>query len=291
MRSIWGHTAVDTAAIGRVGSPARRIGRRTRVDQHGPHRHHRARHRRQPRHRPRAHARRSPPRPLRLVLAGVRDPDAFEPIDGRPPGPHGPLEPRVDRRVRRRRSTEPVDLLINNAGQMTGGLLEEQDMDAVYAMFQVNLVGGRAPDQPPAAGHARARPRHDRQQRLDQRLRVLPRRQHLRRVEGRRGRADRVAAARARRHRRAARCTSSRPASTPTCSTPPRRSTAATWTPRAGTRSSRTSGPTRCSPPSRRTSRIVGPGGKLAYAKLASRGPAFLLDALSGRMFSRQPRR
>ena len=36
---------------------------------------------------------------------------------------------------------EPVDLLINNAGQMTGGLLEEQDMEAVYAMFQVNLVG------------------------------------------------------------------------------------------------------------------------------------------------------
>ena len=35
---------------------------------------------------------------------------------------------------------EPVDLLVNNAGQMTGGLLEEQDMDAVYAMFQVNLV-------------------------------------------------------------------------------------------------------------------------------------------------------
>ena len=31
---------------------------------------------------------------------------------------------------------------------------------------------------------------------------------------------------------------------------------------------------------------IVGPGGKLA-----SRGPAFLVDALSGRMFSRQPRR
>ena len=26
-------------------------------------------------------------------------------------------------------------------------------------------------------------------------------------------------------------------------------------------------------------------------AKLASRGPAFLLDAISGRMFSRQPRR
>ena len=35
---------------------------------------------------------------------------------------------------------------------------------------------------------------------------------------------------------------------------------------------------------------ILGPGGRLAYAKLASRGPAFVLDALSSRMFSRQPR-
>jgi uncharacterized protein len=33
-----------------------------------------------------------------------------------------------------------IDLLINNAGLMTGGLLEEQAMEEVYAMFQVNLV-------------------------------------------------------------------------------------------------------------------------------------------------------
>ena len=36
---------------------------------------------------------------------------------------------------------------------------------------------------------------------------------------------------------------------------------------------------------------ILGPGGKTAWAKLASRGPGFLLDAASKRMFSRQPRR
>ncbi len=35
---------------------------------------------------------------------------------------------------------------------------------------------------------------------------------------------------------------------------------------------------------------IVGPGGRLAVAKLASRGPAFLVDAISSRMFSRRPR-
>lgn len=34
-----------------------------------------------------------------------------------------------------------VDILINNAGQLTGGLLEEQTLPDIYSMFQVNLVG------------------------------------------------------------------------------------------------------------------------------------------------------
>lgn len=33
------------------------------------------------------------------------------------------------------------DILINNAGQLTGGLLEEQDTQGLYQMYQVNLVG------------------------------------------------------------------------------------------------------------------------------------------------------
>src|SRR5262245_29374881 len=33
-----------------------------------------------------------------------------------------------------------IDLLVNNAGRLTGGQLETQDLDEVYAMFQVNLV-------------------------------------------------------------------------------------------------------------------------------------------------------
>lgn len=32
-----------------------------------------------------------------------------------------------------------VDILFNNAGQLTGGLLEEQPLDEIYSMFQVNL--------------------------------------------------------------------------------------------------------------------------------------------------------
>lgn len=82
-------------------------------------------------------------KPLRLVLAGVRDPDAFEPVAGR-----AEVRPvRMDLSTRAAiddcvdaLGDQPIDLLVNNAGQMTGGLLEEQDMDAVYAMFQVNLL-------------------------------------------------------------------------------------------------------------------------------------------------------
>lgn len=32
-----------------------------------------------------------------------------------------------------------VDILFNNAGLLTGGLIEEQDLDDIYSMFQVNL--------------------------------------------------------------------------------------------------------------------------------------------------------
>jgi short-subunit dehydrogenase len=37
--------------------------------------------------------------------------------------------------------TEDVDVLVNNAGQFTAGLLETQELDAIYAMLQVNLLG------------------------------------------------------------------------------------------------------------------------------------------------------
>jgi hypothetical protein len=35
---------------------------------------------------------------------------------------------------------------------------------------------------------------------------------------------------------------------------------------------------------------VLGPGGRLALAKLASRGPGVLIDAISKRMFSRERR-
>lgn len=84
-------------------------------------------------------------RPLRLILAGVRDPRTFEPVSARVE-----VRPvRLDLSDRAsieecvhalRPELDVVDLLVNNAGQMTGGLLEEQTMEQVYAMFQANLV-------------------------------------------------------------------------------------------------------------------------------------------------------
>jgi short-subunit dehydrogenase len=81
-------------------------------------------------------------KPMALVLAGMRDPDAFEPV----PGARAEVRP-VALDLSTRDSIDaglaglpPVDLLVNNAGRMTGGLLEEQDLDEVEAMFQVNLL-------------------------------------------------------------------------------------------------------------------------------------------------------
>lgn len=33
----------------------------------------------------------------------------------------------------------PIDIIFNNAGQLTGGLIEEQPLDDIYNMFQVNV--------------------------------------------------------------------------------------------------------------------------------------------------------
>lgn len=35
---------------------------------------------------------------------------------------------------------DPLDVLVNNAGQLTGGLLETQNLDEIYSLFQVNLT-------------------------------------------------------------------------------------------------------------------------------------------------------
>jgi len=88
-------------------------------------------------------------RPLDLVVAGVRDPEGFEPI-APPPGGAREVRPApvdlssresIERSCAGLAELDRVTLLVNNAGQLTGGLLEEQELEDVYSMFQVNLVG------------------------------------------------------------------------------------------------------------------------------------------------------
>jgi short-subunit dehydrogenase len=88
--------------------------------------------------------------PLHSVLAGVRSVESFQQLTPPPGGAQAVRAVRMD--LSSHASIEEccdllgdelgeIDLLVNNAGLMTGGLLEQQAMEEVYAMFQVNLVG------------------------------------------------------------------------------------------------------------------------------------------------------
>jgi short-subunit dehydrogenase len=227
-------------------------------------------------------------RPLRLVLAGVRDPDAFEPLEGvRPVRMDLSSRESIDACVDE--LDEPVDLLVNNAGQMTGGLLEEQDMDDVYAMFQVNLVAvahltsrllpgmlargrGTVVNNASISGYAYFPAASTY---AASKAGVVALTESLRReLDGTGVRALHVV--------------------TPGVNTDMLDATEEVYG-----RYMDTSGWDKVEPAEwaekvlaavEEDRSIVGPGGRLAVAKLASRGPAFLVDAISGRMFSRRPR-
>jgi short-subunit dehydrogenase len=228
-------------------------------------------------------------RPLSRVLAGVRDVDAFEPIVGRAEviPVHVDLSSRES--IDAIEDLGAVDLLVNNAGQMTGGLLEEQDMDAVYAMFQVNLV---------AVAHLTSR--------------VLPGM-----LERRRGTVVNNASISGYAYFPAASTYAASKAGVVALTESLRRELKGTGvhamhvvTPGVNTdmldateavygRYMDTSGWDKVEPEAwaqkvlaavEKDKPIVGPGGRLSVAKLASRGPAVLVDAISDRMFSRQPR-
>jgi short-subunit dehydrogenase len=225
---------------------------------------------------------------LGTILAGVRDPDRFEPLDGVTPWKLDLSTPAsIDAGTE---GLPPVDLLINNAGLMTGGLLEEQDMDEVYAMFQVNLA---------AVAHVTHR--------------VLPGM-----IERGRGKVVNNASISGYAYFPAASTYAASKAGVVGLTQSLRRelkgtgvSTLLLITPGVDTdmleatedvygRHMDTSGWEKVSPEAwaEKVLRAIaddadelGPGGKTALAKLASRGPAFLLDTASARMFSRRPRR
>jgi short-subunit dehydrogenase len=87
--------------------------------------------------------------PVGLLLMGMRRP-ADAPVVSAPAGGAADLRAvRIDLGSREAidrswgelaNDERAIDLLVNNAGLMTGGLLEDQDQADVYAMFQVNLL-------------------------------------------------------------------------------------------------------------------------------------------------------
>lgn len=81
-----------------------------------------------------------------LVVLGMRSPEKFK-IEGFDKPENVELlhidlanQETINTFIQKNQELE-VDILINNAGQLTGGLIEEQDTEDIYSMFQVNLVG------------------------------------------------------------------------------------------------------------------------------------------------------
>ena len=225
--------------------------------------------------------------PLGTLLAGVRDPGSFAPLgDARPVEMDLSSRESIDACASR---LPDVDVLVNNAGRMTGGLLEEQDLDEVYAMFQVNLV---------AVAHLTGR--------------LLPGM-----VSRGRGLVVNNASISGYAAFPAASTYAASKAGVVSLSESLRRELRGTGvevmhlvTPGVRTdmlddteavygRHMDTSGWGSVEPAEwadkvvramKAGDDVVGPGGRLAFAKLASRGPAGLLDKVSARMFSRTPR-
>lgn len=236
--------------------------------------------------------------PVRL-LAGVRSRQRFEPISA-PAGGASEIRPvRMDLSSRESidaccdelgEELHRIDLLINNAGLFTGGLLEQQDIGAVYAMEQVNLVavmhltarvlpgmlargGGKVVNNASISGYA-----------------YFPASSTYAASK-----AGVVAFTESLRRELKGTGVSTLHLVTPGIETEMLDETEAVYG-----RYLDTSGWDRVAPDAwaakvvqaiRDDARVLGPGGKSALAKLASRGPARLLDVAVDRMFSRTPRR
>lgn len=234
--------------------------------------------------------------PLDLLLAGMRDPSAFEAPSVGAVKEIRPVAMDLSSREAIDESCAAlgddlarIDLLINNAGQMTGGLLEEQQLDDIYPMIQVNLT---------ATMHlTRA---------------VLPgmlKRGH--------GKVVNNASISGYAYFPAASTYAASKAGVVAFTESLRRETKGTGvstlhlvtggvdtdmldaTQEAYGRHLDTSGwdsvpaaewAQKVIAAIKADDHILGPGGKTAVAKLASRGPAFLLDQIAGRSFSRTPR-
>ena len=234
--------------------------------------------------------------PVELLLCGMRSPARFEPIELATAGEIRPVRMDLGSRdaieesvVALKDDLGEIDLLVNNAGLVTGGLLEEQDVGEIYAMFQANLVGlthltklvlpgmldrgaGKVVNNASVSGYA-----------------YFP-------GAGTYAASKAGVVAFTESLRRELKGTG---VSTLHLVTPGVNTDMLDATEEAYGRYLDTSDWEKQEPEEwaakvvraiREDSTVLGPGGKTALAKLASRGPGFLLDRISDRMFSREPR-
>lgn len=237
--------------------------------------------------------------PLRLLLAGVRAPADFEPPALSAGGAQQVRPVRLD--LSSRASIEEccaelgeelqrIDLLVNNAGLLTGGLLEEQELDAVYAMFQVNLVAVVDLTQRVLAGMLR------RGSGMVVNNASISGYAHLPAASTyAASKAGVVAFSEALRRELQGTGVRVLHLVTPGVATGMLQATETAYGPHMDTSgwggmpasewAAQVLGAIQAD------RRVLGPGGRLAAVKLAAAGPAFLLDGLSARMFSRRRRR
>ena len=236
--------------------------------------------------------------PLALLLCGMRAPDKFEPIATGAGGAREVRGVRIDLASRKEiekctaelgDDLERIDVLVNNAGLVTGGLLEEQDLDDVYAMFQANLVGlvqlthavlpgmlarrtGKIANNASISGYA-----------------YFPAASTYAASK-----AGVVAFTESLRRELKGTGVSAMQIVTGGVDTDMLGETEETYGRYLDTsdwqRQPASEWAAKVVTAIREDQAVLGPGGKTAIAKLASRGPAFLLDAISDRMFSREPR-
>jgi uncharacterized protein len=235
--------------------------------------------------------------PLGLLLAGARNPEEAEPLT---PPASGAREARfvsmdlssresIERDATGLAELERIDLLVNNAGLMTGGLLEEQDIEQIYAMFQVNLVAvthltkvvlpgmlkrgrGKIVNNASISGYA-----------------YFPAASTYAA-----GKAGVVAFSESLRRELRGTGVDVLHLVTPGIRTDMMEATQEAYGRHMDTSSWGEHPPeewaAKVVKAIRDDDHVLGPGGRPAIAKLASRGPATLLDWISARMFSRQPR-
>ena len=234
--------------------------------------------------------------PLDLLLCGMRSPESFESLGETVAREVRPVRLDLGSRAAIEDSTAGLadvlprlDLLVNNAGLVTGGLLEEQELEEVYSMFQVNLLGlvhlthlvlpgmlerraGKIVNNASVSGYA-----------------YFPGA-----TTYAASKAGVVAFTESLRRELKGTGVSTLHLVTPGVSTDMLDATEQAYGGHLDT-----SGWERQEPSEwagkvvdaiRDDRTVLGPGGKTAFAKLASRGPGFLLDGLSSRIFSRRPR-